>query len=66
MIDEAWRFFLGLLVGSAGQLPDGTLRMGFGVFSASMLLAAGFAPASVVATVNVAKVLTGFFSGLTH
>jgi len=66
MTDEALRFFLVLLVGSVGQLLDGTLGMGFGVFSASMLLAAGFAPVSVVATVNAAKILTGFFSGLAH
>jgi uncharacterized membrane protein YfcA len=31
-----------------------------------MLLAAGFAPVSVVSTVNMAKVLTGVFSGLAH
>lgn len=66
MIDEAWQFFLVVLVGSAGQLLDGTLGMGFGVFSASMLVTAGFPPVSVVATVNTAKILTGIFSGLAH
>jgi uncharacterized membrane protein YfcA len=66
MIDELARFALVFLVGSVGQLVDGTLGMGFGVFSASMLLTAGFAPVSVVATVNTAKVLTGIFSGLAH
>lgn len=66
MIDEPWHFFPVLLVGSVGQLLDGTLGMGFGVFSASMLLAAGFSPVSVVATVNAAKILTGFFSGFAH
>jgi uncharacterized membrane protein YfcA len=66
MIDEAMRFLLVLAVGAAGQLLDGTLGMGFGVFSASMLLAAGFAPVTVVSTVNIAKVFTGVFSGLAH
>lgn len=66
MTDEVARFILVFLVGSVGQLVDGTLGMGFGVFSASMLLTAGFAPVSVVATVNTAKILTGIFSGLAH
>jgi uncharacterized membrane protein YfcA len=66
MIDELERFTLVFLVGSVGQLVDGTLGMGFGVFSASMLLTAGFAPVTVVATVNTAKVMTGIFSGLAH
>lgn len=66
MVDEAWPFFLALIVGAVGQLLDGTLGMGFGVFSASVLLAAGFAPVSVVATVNAAKLLTGLFSGVAH
>ena len=52
MLDEASRFFIVLLVGAGGQLLDGTLGMGFGVFSASVLLAAGFSPVTVVATVN--------------
>ena len=66
MIDDGLRFFLVLLVGSAGQLLDGTLGMGFGVFSASMMLAAGFTPVAVVSTVNMAKVVTGLFSGFAH
>jgi uncharacterized membrane protein YfcA len=66
MIDDAMRFLLVFAVGSAGQLLDGTLGMGFGVFSASMLLAAGFTPVAVVSTVNMAKVFTGVFSGLAH
>jgi uncharacterized protein len=66
MIDEASRFFFIFLLGAGGQLLDGTLGMGFGVFSASMLLAAGFTPVAVVSTVNTAKVFTGLFSGLAH
>jgi uncharacterized protein len=66
MTDEVLRFFLVVVVGSVGQLLDGTLGMGFGVFSASVLLAAGFPPVTVVATVNAAKLLTGIFSGIAH
>jgi uncharacterized membrane protein YfcA len=66
MFNELSSFFLVTLVGSVGQLVDGTLGMGFGVFSASMLLSAGFSPIAVVATVNTAKVLTGIFSGVAH
>jgi uncharacterized protein len=66
MLDEALRLSIVLLVGAGGQLLDGTLGMGFGVFSASVLLAAGFSPVTVVATVNAAKLLTGIFSGIAH
>ena len=64
MISDTFGFILVLLIGSGGQLLDGTMGMGFGVFSASLLLAAGFPPTSVVPTVNLAKILTGFLSGL--
>jgi uncharacterized membrane protein YfcA len=66
MTDEVLRFLFVVVVGSVGQLLDGTLGMGFGVFSASVLLAAGFPPVTVVATVNAAKLLTGIFSGIAH
>jgi len=66
MISDTFGFILVLLIGSGGQLLDGTMGMGFGVFSASLLLTAGFPPTSVVPTVNLAKILTGFLSGLAH
>lgn len=66
MSDNAIRFAIMLLIGSAAQLVDGMFGMGFGVFSASLLLATGFPPVITVATVNVAKILTGFTSGLAH
>ncbi len=66
MIEDALQFILVLLIGSGGQLVDGTLGMGFGVFSASMLLATGFPPAMAVGAVNVAKILSGLSSGLSH
>lgn len=65
-MESLLRFTLVLLIGSGGQLVDGSLGMGFGVVSAASLLAAGFPPAGVVATVNVAKIVTGLLSGLSH
>src|SRR3990170_4642417 len=59
--------FLGVAgIGGVAQLVDGSLGMGFGVFSASLMVATGFAPAVAVATVNAAKILTGLASGLSH
>jgi uncharacterized membrane protein YfcA len=66
MISDTFGFILVLLIGSGGQLLDGAMGMGFGVFSASLLLAAGFPPTSVVPIVNMAKIFTGLFSGLAH
>src|SRR6186997_1708004 len=45
---------------------DGTLGMGFGVLSMSLLLAAGVAPAAASATVHVAKIGTAIISGAAH
>ncbi|MBU2009101.1 MAG: sulfite exporter TauE/SafE family protein [Chloroflexi bacterium] len=59
--------FLGVAgIGAVAQLVDGSLGMGFGVFSASLMVATGFAPAVAVATVNAAKIITGLASGLSH
>lgn len=59
-------FLLVIAIGGLAQVIDGSLGMGFGVFSSSMLMVAGFAPAVAVATVNAAKVFTGLASGLAH
>lgn len=53
-------------IGGIAQLVDGSLGMGFGVFSSSLMIATGFAPAVAVAVVNAAKILTGLASGLSH
>lgn len=58
--------FLVLLVGFAAQLIDGSLGMGFGVMSMSLLLAIGVAPAVASATVHVAKIGTAVISGTAH
>jgi uncharacterized protein len=55
-----------LAVGFAAQLIDGSLGMGFGVLSMSLLLAAGVLPAVASATVHIAKVFTAIASGAAH
>jgi uncharacterized protein len=55
-----------LAVGFAAQLIDGSLGMGFGVLSTSLLLAAGVLPAAASATVHIAKIFTAIASGAAH
>ena len=53
-------------VGGLAQIVDGTIGMGFGLITSSSMMALGFAPAVAVATINVAKIITGLASGLSH
>jgi uncharacterized protein len=53
-------------VGFIAQLIDGSLGMGFGVLSMSLLLAVGVAPSAASATVHVAKIGTAVISGAAH
>lgn len=55
-----------ITIGGIAQMVDGSLGMGFGVFSSSLMIATGIAPAVAVAIVNSAKVATGLASGLSH
>ncbi len=58
-----------LLVGLAGFLAclvDGALGMGFGPTASTILLGSGLSPAGVSATVNLAKVVTGLASAISH
>jgi len=55
-----------LIVGFVAQLIDGSLGMGFGVMSMSLLLAIGVAPAVASATVHIAKIGTAVISGAAH
>jgi uncharacterized membrane protein YfcA len=48
------------------QMVDGTLGMGFGVTSATILLLMGVAPAAASAATHAAKLPTTFVSGLSH
>lgn len=55
-------FLAGLL--AAGV--DGSLGMGFGPTSSTVLLAAGLSPSTVSATVNIAKIGSGLAGALAH
>lgn len=54
------------LAGFAAALVDGALGMGFGPTSSSILLSAGLPPAAASTTVNIAKVVTGIASAISH
>ena len=60
------RYLLILPIGLIAQLVDGTLGMGYGASSSSMLIAAGFLPAMVSASVHAAEILSSFSSGVSH
>ena len=59
-------FWIFALVGFLAQLVDGTLGMGFGVISSSVLLAQGVPPALASASVNAAKIPTTMTAAVSH
>jgi uncharacterized membrane protein YfcA len=61
-----WVFAAFALAGGAAQFVDGTLGMGFGVTSATILLWMGVSAAAASAATHMAKLPTTFVSGLTH
>jgi uncharacterized protein len=62
-MSEFWSF---AIVGFLAQLIDGTLGLGFGIISASVLLGQGVAPALVSAAVNAAKIPTTGTAAFSH
>jgi uncharacterized membrane protein YfcA len=54
------------LVGILAQLVDGSLGMGYGVTSATLLAGLGYSPAAASATIHLAKIGTGVASGASH
>ncbi len=54
------------VAGALAQFVDGTLGMGFGVTSATVLLWVGVAPAAASAATHAAKLPTTLVSGLAH
>jgi uncharacterized membrane protein YfcA len=54
------------IAGAGAQLVDGTLGMGFGVTSASLLLLFGVGPVAASAATHAAKLPTTLVSGLAH
>lgn len=63
MPNELW---VVALAGFLAALVDGSLGMGFGPTSSSILLGAGISPSAVSASVNLAKVVTGVAGGASH
>lgn len=61
-----WIVLLFALAGGLAQLVDGTLGMGFGVTSATVLLFMGVAPVTASAATHAAKLPTTLISGLSH
>jgi uncharacterized membrane protein YfcA len=61
-----WIVLVFALAGGSAQLVDGTLGMGFGVTSASVLLFMGIAPVTASAATHAAKLPTTLISGLSH
>jgi hypothetical protein len=53
-------------VGAAAQMVDGTLGMGFGVTSATLLTVLGYSAVAASAGTHAAKMGTTFVSGLSH
>lgn len=53
-------------VGAFAQLIDGTLGMGYGVTSSSLLISFGFYPVVVSASVHMAEIFTSLGSGIFH
>lgn len=54
------------VVGLIAQLVDGSLGMGFGVTSSTLLIAAGIAPAAASASIHLSEVGTTLISGFAH
>ncbi|HET9873405.1 MAG TPA: sulfite exporter TauE/SafE family protein [Propionibacteriaceae bacterium] len=54
------------IVGMAAQLVDGSLGMGYGVTSSTLLMLAGLAPAAASASVHFSELGTNVASGLSH
>ncbi len=54
------------VVGFVAQIIDGAIGMGFGVISASVLVAGGLPPASASVAVHLSKIPAGLASGLAH
>ncbi|WP_139203254.1 sulfite exporter TauE/SafE family protein [Thermoflavimicrobium dichotomicum] len=54
------------LIGFVAQLVDGSLGMGYGVTSSSLLLLYGITPALASASVHFAEVVTTAASGISH
>src|SRR6478672_3827741 len=64
--DVVRRLVVLALVGLAAQLVDGSVGMGYGVTSATLLLAAGMGPAAASAAIHLSEIGTTLVSGAAH
>jgi hypothetical protein len=60
------RLILFALFGAVAQAIDGSLGMGFGVTSSSLLLSLGVGSALASASVHIAELVTSLISGVSH
>lgn len=60
------RLVLLALVGLGAQLVDGSLGMGYGVTSATLLVAGGMGPAAASAAIHFSEIGTSLLSGVSH
>ena len=60
------RLVLLALVGLGAQLVDGSLGMGYGVTSATLLVASGMGPAAASAAIHFSEIGTSLVSGISH
>lgn len=59
-------FLLVALFGFIAQFIDGTLGMGYGVTSSSLLISLGIAPVIASASVHTAEIFVSLISGISH
>jgi uncharacterized membrane protein YfcA len=64
LIDAEFRWFL--LAGFLAQMIDGSLGMGYGVTSSSILLSTGVGPAAISAGVHTSELFASAASGYSH
>ena len=55
-----------LIIGFFAQFIDGTVGMGYGAFSASILIGIGIMPALASASIHTAEIFTTLISGVSH
>lgn len=59
-------FLLIILIGYLAEFIDGTIGMGYGAFSASLLIGMGIYPVIASASVHTAEIFTTLVSGGSH
>jgi len=55
-----------LIIGFFAQFVDGTVGMGYGAFSATILVGIGIVPALASASIHTAEIFVSLFSGVSH